>query len=211
MATKQFLQSAGLLTKFIIVFMAFGLLSIAFINIHSEFSPATYKSINVKKNGNFIKISFDRQKDISQTKAEYIDTFDNRLYLSKLTFKSKLLLFITPFVYSLLIIIAFIWLNKFINSAQNHLTFFSKSSRYLKYIAYTFIVILIVIPILKILTSLQNLKMVFSDGVISTNNNDMYLYVDTFFIYLILTFIALVFSQMLEEGERIKSENNLTI
>lgn len=211
MVSKDYLFISKALLIFIIFIAVLINTIIAISYVKSRNNPNSSAKLLVENNYDYYLTYQFYVDDISNTKEEYMKSNDEKIYFDKLSNNSKTKIIAKLIVVGLLYLLIFIMLIMFINSAKDHHTFFTNSHRYLNFIALIFIILFIVEIINTFIFNRQDLVMIFSDGEIFIKDKTGEMNILKLLIFLVFTFIALVFGQMIKEGERIKTENNLTV
>ncbi len=207
MKTIKFLFVAEMFFKTCLVLISLVLIALIILFIHSFISPESYDKVVFK---------IDRGIDINNNKtnplppgsyAEYKQSGDKNFYFNKLTLGTKLSMFIHIFLSVGFILLVLKELVNFLNSVKEYSSFFVNNYLYFKRIG-IYSIFLFVYSFLSNLAGLK-LSMRFADGVV---HYVQHIYNYTHYISLcaiiILSFIA---SRVFKEGERLRSENELTV
>jgi len=209
MKTKKILFIAEVFFKFLGALIIISILFLFFVLVHSEYSPETYNKVTLKIHGG-IEINYDPKTPLPPDSfAEHKEGNNKSIYFSKLTFSSKLRIIFRIFVFAgffLLILNEFL---NFIRSVKKYSTFFPKNYLHFKRIGIYLIFLLIYI----LYNGFKgwNIAMKFPDGYYYYNYRVFNLSIGSIIIYGALIILSFVVSQVFKEGERLRTENELTV
>ncbi len=208
MKTHSILKVPVIIIKIVMVITIITGTLITFSLIHSGYSPAIYNKVLLNDRGFEMDFNYSKSNPIPpESLSEYTETGDNAIYLNKLTFSTKLRIWL-QFAFVLTAYVLIMWeLVSFSSSIKTYSSFFVNCTKTFKRLE-IYVGILFLISFIVSIANF-NITMKFPDGVIHKFNPDIELI--SSFRYLIFLFVLMILSSVFKEGERMKNEMDLTI
>ena len=176
-----------------------------FMAIHSYISPETYRGFLVKDN---LDLSFNRSDiEIPQTYEQWKEMGNGNVYFYYLKKSTQLKIFLYPIFYMIIIFIILKKLISFFKSVENFSSFYNTNSK----IFYSIALLLSIKLVFSFLVNLfgMDFTMNFPDGSSHTVHHTSI--TGQLFTDAILALLALAASEIFKAGERLQTENDLTI
>lgn len=207
MKTIKFLFVAEMFFKSCMVLISLGLIASIVLFIHSFISPESYDKVVLKPVRGVV---FDNNKTNPLppgSYAEYKQLGDKNFYFNKLTTGTKISILMHILIgagFILLVLKEFI---NFLNSVKEYSSFFVNNSNYFKRIGIYFGIMLVWSFLINFFGI--KLSMKFPDGVV--DNVQHYYYINYYISICVMIILSFVASMVFKEGERLRSENELTV
>ena len=208
MKTIKILFVAEMFFKTCMVLICLVLVAIIVVFIHTFISPESYDKVVLKFDERGIGYNCNESNPLPLgSYNEYIKGSNKNFYFNKLTLGTKISIIMRVLFGAGFILLVLKELINFLNSIKKFSSFFVNNYIYFKRIGIYFIIMLVWSFIINIAGI--KLSMKFPDGVVdNVQHNYNIAYYFSMCAMIILTFVA---SLVFKEGERLRSENDLTV
>ena len=207
MKTIKFLFVAEMFFKTCMVLITLALVAIIILFIHTFISPESYDKVVLKAEKG---VGFNYGITLTEppgSMAEYTQGSNKNFYFNKITLGTKISILMQILLGFGLILLVLKELINFLSSVKEYSSFFVNNYIYFKRIGIYFSIMLVWHFIINLAG--MKLSMKFPDGVVdNVQHNYNIAYYFSMCAMIILTFVA---SLVFKEGERLRSENDLTV
>lgn len=207
MKTIEILFIAEVFLKILGILFILSILFQFFVIVHSEHSPESYNKVVLKIHRG-LEINYDPKTPLPPSSlVEYKEGNNKNVYYNKLIFSSKLRILFRNLVFAVLSLLILKEFLNFIKSVKKYSSFFFNN--YINF--YRIGIYHIIILIYYLYTGFKgwNMAMKFPDGYAQVINREHNLSI--YGIICALIILSFVASQVFKEGERLRTENELTV